>query len=503
MGGFYERAFGAMWSGSDAGSSQHDEDGHSDSAVDIDSESQPDLLDESDSDDSCSDDSTTDFGELDRESKTSTSAAADDDDASLWVHPGSVAGDVYTIDSDDNDVHPIEQMARRRQTQQPIEQMAKRRKTTATAAASTSGASTAGAAPSISEARCRDPPTRRLRDKTIPETGLSPGEIYVLKCFRVPGLWWHILAMLHWHGRAGASTSGASWSMGDIGGCEYYAGQAEVTKALCRRGYDVYAYDIKYLSDLMDMCNPLGFLYAIVLCLRVRSHGICWFGTVCSSWVWIAKATTMRTLSRPRGDTRVPVVVEGNMQCTRSCLLMTMCYVRQIVWILEQPSSSRIFTHPAMVWARERAHEVGREFHIISTYQGAFGAETPKKTILASNSKCTHGLVRSSPEMLSTAPLATARVTSVRADGRRMITGTSALKGTQAYSAEFGEAVAETYSDESYFDSLLPGDSGIIGLQEVTLEDAWSDAALEGVASSLRDASPRLLKRLATLHTCR
>ena len=467
-----------MDSGSDAGSSHSDEDNYSDAAVIIDTSSE--------GSDGIADDSTTadlietsSEGEFDRESKTST-----DDDGSLVNHPAS--RNVEVIDSDDG-LHPMEQMP-------------KRRRTTATLAPATAlaPAQSAWTAPEISEARCMDPPTRRLRDKTVPETGLSPGEVYVLKCFRVPAIFWHILAMLHWRLFAGASNAGAS--KGDIDGCEYFAGQAEVTKALRRRGFASYAYDIKYARDLMDMCDPIGFLYAIVLCLRVKAYGICWFGTVCSSWVWIAKATCVRTLHNPRGDTRVPAVAQGNCQATRSCLLMVMCYVRQITWILEQPSSSRMFTHPAMVWARERAHAMDRVFHIISTYQGAFGAETSKKTILASNSKCTHGLVRPNPgaSNAGASKVATARVTSVREDGRRMVTGTAELKGTQAYSREFGEAVAETFADESFFNSLGPGHSGIIGYGAMQAE-AWCDAALESVASCLRDGSPRLLERLATL----
>ena len=221
----------------------------------------------------------------------------------------------------------------------------------------------------LSAGRCADPPARRLADKTIPETGLDPAGVFVLKSFCVPSVLWHILALLHWRG----------FSMGDIGGVEYFAGEAEVTKALRRRAYDVYSYDIKYIRDLMDLCNPLGCLYALVLCLRVRSHGICWFGTVCSSWVWIARATTVRTLQTPRGDLSVPSVVQGHCQAARSCVLMVLCYCRSIVWILEQPSSSVLFTHPSMVWARARALDLQKTWHIVSTYQGAFGADTPKQ----------------------------------------------------------------------------------------------------------------------------
>jgi hypothetical protein len=87
---------------------------NSDHAVIIESsdESLPDLIgDESTSDDGdeSEDESTSDDGLPDLVGSTD-----DDEGASLWVGPGSVAGDVQiTIDSDD-DIHPLEHMHKRR-----------------------------------------------------------------------------------------------------------------------------------------------------------------------------------------------------------------------------------------------------------------------------------------------------------------------------------------------------------------------------------------------------
>ena len=82
----------------------------------------------------------------------------------------------------------------------------------------------------------------------------------------------------------------------------------------------------------------------------------------------------------------------------------------------------------------------------------------------------------------------TARVTSVRDDGRRMITGTEDLKGTQTYSPEFGTAVAEAFADESYFNSIDGGEAGVVGEQDVSRQEAFEDADLEVVVCLLRDA---------------
>ena len=193
LGGFAERLQAAM--GLDAASSGSDEVSHSDHAVIIDSESsdesEPDLW---------SDDSTSAFGELDRESETD-----DDNDASLLVNQGSVPGDFQILIDSDEDLDPLEHMHKRRRTT-----AAPRHTIYADDGAGPTYANLRCLEANLSTKRCVDPPTRRLRDKTVPETGLSPSEVYVLKSFCVPSMLWHILALLHWRG----------FGMGDIGGLE-------------------------------------------------------------------------------------------------------------------------------------------------------------------------------------------------------------------------------------------------------------------------------------------
>ena len=168
------------------------------------------------------------------------------------------------------------------------------------------------------------------------------------------------------------------------------------------------------------------------------------------------------------------------------------------MWILEQPASSMMSTHPSMVWARARALELNKTWHIVSTYQGAFGAETLKKTILASNSLCTHLLVRGHPGHGGPRS-STAKDSSVRDCGRRMVTVTDGLKGTQTYSPEFGAAVAAAFSEESFFNDIDAGNAGVVGQQEVSRHEAFEDANLELVACALRDADHHLLRRLRML----
>ena len=288
---------------------------------------------------------------------------------------------------------------------------------------------------------------------------------------------------------------------------EYFAGGAQVTKNMQSRGKSCFAYDIKYDAVMQDMCSPIGFLLAMVLARRVKPKaGLIWLGTVCSSWVWIAKASTARTFAQPRGDDTLLSVREGNIQAARSALIMVWCYVRSIVYVLEQPHSSVLFNHPSMSWMANKANSLDKMFHIVSTYMGAFAADTPKQTILASNSSFTQNLVRVHPGRMSVASK-TARVSSVRSDGRRMITGGGKiLKDTQTYTAQFGDAVASSFVQHGYsgfFDELVDVETSLQTLTEyVSKNNAWDDAELEMVAAVLTDAATRDRLLQASLYMC-
>ena len=175
---------------------------------------------------------------------------------------------------------------------------------------------------------------------------------------------------------------------------------------------------------------------------------------------------------------------------------MVWCYVRSIVYVLEQPHSSVLFNHPSMSWVANKAHSLNKMFHIVSTYMGAFAADTPKQTLLASNSSFTQNLVRAHPGRSKTGASKTARVSSVRSDGRRMITGGGKiLKDTQTYTAQFGDAVASSFVQHGYsgfFDELVDVETSLPTLTEyVSKNNAWDDAELEMVAAALTDAATR------------
>ena len=73
--------------------------------------------------------------------------------------------------------------------------------------------------------RVQDPPSRRISDKTVPETGLNDGEVVLLKSFGVPAAFWRILAMLHFF----------KFPEADTDCVEYFAGGLKLRRT-CDRG---------------------------------------------------------------------------------------------------------------------------------------------------------------------------------------------------------------------------------------------------------------------------
>ena len=177
------------------------------------------------------------------------------------------------------------------------------------------------------------------------------------------------------------------------------------------------------------------------------------------------------------------------MQAARSALLIVWAYVRGLAFVLEQPHSSILFKHPAMNWVAAMAVDKGLIWHLVETYMGHFNSTTLKKTVLASNATWTHSLARDHPGQMPSASKTC--TTKTRADGKKTTTGdkTGILKGTQAYTAEFGAAVAEGFVNMTdFFTEGLDHSAGQEELDEnVNCDIAWEDSELEACAVALRD----------------
>ena len=215
---------------------------------------------------------------------------------------------------------------------------------------------------------------------------------------------------------------------------EYFCSLGMVHKSLMAKGWKCLGYDIAHGKD-QDLNSAGRWITALLWCLRFASStGLSWLGTVCSSWVCVCRASTRRSIANPRGDTRSGSVRERNRHAARSATIAAICYSRLVTWILEQPLSSLLLQHPAFVHIQRKAVELGMRFIRIETYQGPFGADTLKPTMLASSDLCIQAMRRPHPGHAAFDPSNTC-LKGTTADGRKTYTGNKdELKATQTHS---------------------------------------------------------------------
>eukprot|EP00959_Pyramimonas_sp_CCMP1952_P120831 2526328-Pyramimonas_sp.AAC.1 len=173
---------------------------------------------------------------------------------------------------------------------------------------------------------------------------------------------------------------------------EYFSGVGRISSTFSGAGFPSLGYDILNDSVNHDLCSAQGFLYALIIMMRLSPDGLAWFATVCSSWIWLSSNSTGRSRSRPLGSSSSASARQGNIQVARSAILLALCHAKRAWWGLEQPLKSLMVHHPAMKWIAERVDWVE-----VSTVMGAFGACSLKPSSLYGNSEWVRGLYRRRP----------------------------------------------------------------------------------------------------------
>lgn len=226
---------------------------------------------------------------------------------------------------------------------------------------------------------------------------------------------------------------------------ELFCGVAAITRAFNAAGLPATGYD--YLKDpyMNDINSPAGFICALTMLLTLHpTDGLLWLATVCSTWVWMSRGSTMRSLEFPLG---MPChsTAGANQMVARCGLLIMLCMAFGCAWILEQPATSLMVMHPVMVWlASHNGRMLNCDWFEASTSMAAFNAETVKQTKLYGNRRSVFALARKKPTDMRSESRDVVRITEL-SDGRPSVTGGSGLKATQAYTDDFGEAVLEAY----------------------------------------------------------
>ena len=329
-------------------------------------------------------------------------------------------------------------------------------------------------------------PPRQVQTAPAPATvGLTAWGFELLQNIGVPNELYHLLMYMT-----------QRFKLQDLLMVEYFCGEKAVTNAFgkCCGKKRVKGYDIKHDPHNQNLNTGDGFLLALCWLLRlIEAEGLSWWGTVCSSWIWLARGHSRRTKQLARGNTKVPSVAEGNKMVSRMALLLALCYSKSLSWALEQPRNSLMIYHPAMLYLCSRIRAAGLHLWSIQTFMGAFNGETVKPHTIYSNECWIKALERKHPGKKG----GSANVVKkwVDASGRAKCAGGSDLKATQTYTPEFGEAAAQGFV-QCRQDPVFKGELYVQGEDELdwiptpSFAEAWEDLDLPEIMDALKKWSP-------------
>ena len=100
------------------------------------------------------------------------------------------------------------------------------------------------------------------------------------------------------------------------------------------------------IDESMDLTTPRGFSNAVFQLLNVRPGGGHTSAPVCSTWVFMSRGSTHRSVSNPLGRRDSDAVQIGNLLAARAICLLLIASATGIFWVMEQPGTSLMYLHP-------------------------------------------------------------------------------------------------------------------------------------------------------------
>jgi hypothetical protein len=270
-----------------------------------------------------------------------------------------------------------------------------------------------------------------------------------------------------------ASLLAATVAVQDLDGIEFFSGCEAVTRGMTGQGLVCMPFD-KVIDPMLNLNSNAGFAHAVELILRLRPGSLIWGAPPCSSFVFMSRGTTLRSKDNPLGNVLHRSVRHANMVVARLVVLLMLGLLRGCQFCVEQPGTSLMGSLPC--WQFLMQHFV---VHTVRTSMGAFGAPTPKNTILWCSGVWVYKLIRRHTQSRSNAlglPPTTIRYQTK--SGKCRVQGGPGLKQTQAYPTEFGEEVARHFAEHKALQGPLPAG----GLTDPTAGlPAWPEAKLDRV----------------------
>eukprot|EP00959_Pyramimonas_sp_CCMP1952_P039867 833567-Pyramimonas_sp.AAC.1 len=123
-----------------------------------------------------------------------------------------------------------------------------------------------------------------------------------------------------------------------------FCGARSLDRELWRKCLVGLSCDIEVDSTTMDILTPVGKAVVLLGLLTIVPAGLLCGGPACTSWVFIRRYATGRTLTKPEGPrSKTNLVKHGNDMCAFITKITKIAYLRGLHWWWEQPISSLFF----------------------------------------------------------------------------------------------------------------------------------------------------------------
>ena len=337
------------------------------------------------------------------------------------------------------------------------------------------------------------PKRRRLRHKTVPvvQIPLEPskklhhyasargipvlGFSRMLRCGLPMAL---INCLVFLHAVSPRDVSADRPHMADL-----YAGVANMARAFSEKDLVDQQFDMNRHPIFENILKSEGWLTAIRIIRDTRPGGLASFGTVCSSWIYLCRSKSERSLACPEGNTSVRFVRKANTMVARTSYLVVFAVCLWLVILHEQPWTSIMSASKYFVWMRNIIRMVlHEEWEEAFVWLGSYGHDLLKPTQLMGNRQWIHGLKRPLTDELRARCESSDAVQHLQDDPttmRRRVTGKpSGLKSSQAYPIEYCRSVQQLWSEQNEVDVSRGIDDSDIDIDDEDAPwEAWRAAS--------------------------
>ena len=217
-----------------------------------------------------------------------------------------------------------------------------------------------------------------------------------------------------------------------------------VCAAMRASHFSALAYEYRQHKVLENFLGRQGFLMALARLWSMQEGcGFVSMAPTCSSFVFLNRNTSGRSVSHPLGHYWLPYVANGSLMASRCVVLIFIMEAMGLLWCLEQPQTSILAELPAFQFLVDRRHVWQMMINM-----SMFGTVTKKPTRLyVSHPHWQHlsEFANAQPNRLLFHHHAMA-TSFIGKDGSRKVTGKSReLRDSQMYSAGYGRGVAALF----------------------------------------------------------